>query len=84
MFYVYILYSKELDRYYIGQTENLDERIFRHTNSGSKSTKAANDWELKHQEAFNTRSEAVRRETEIKKKKSRKYIEWLISSVQAL
>jgi len=64
MFYVYILYSKELDRYYIGQTENLDERIFRHTNSGSKSTKAANDWVLKHQEKFNTRSEAVRRETE--------------------
>lgn len=80
MFYVYIIYSKELDRYYIGHTENLDDRIFRHTNSGSKSTKAVSDWVLKHKEKFNTRSEAMKRESEIKKKKSRKHIEWLISS----
>jgi putative endonuclease len=82
MFYVYILYSKTLDRFYVGQTENLDNRIFRHTNSGSKSTKAADDWELKYKEECNTRSEAVQREAEIKKKKSRKYIEWLISSAK--
>ena len=80
MFYVYILYSKELDRYYIGQTENLNDRLFRHTNSGSKSTKAANDWLLKYKEEFNTRSEAMKREAEIKKKKSRKYIEYIISN----
>ena len=38
-YHVYILYSKTLDQYYIGQTENLTDRIFRHANSGSKSTK---------------------------------------------
>ena len=80
MFYVYILYSQSLDRYYVGQTENLNDRIFRHTNSGSKSTKAANDWGLKHKEEFNSRSEALKRESEIKKKKSRKYLDWLVSS----
>jgi putative endonuclease len=65
MFYVYILYSKELDRFYIGQTENLDDRLYRHTNSGSKSTKMANDWVLKHKEEFQTRNEAVRREWQL-------------------
>ena len=80
-FYVYILYSSSLDQYYIGHTENLEDRIFRHTNSGSKSTKKANDWIVKYTEEFESRSAATQREFEIKNKKSRKYIEWLVSSV---
>ncbi|WP_152270747.1 GIY-YIG nuclease family protein [Agriterribacter humi] len=80
-FVVYILYSATLDQYYTGQTENLEDRLFRHNNSGSKSTKKVDDWRLVYSEVFETRSEAVKRESEIKKKKSRKYIEWLISAV---
>ena len=78
---VYILYSVMLDQYYIGHTENVSDRIFRHNNSGSKSTKKANDWVLKNTEAFGTRGEAMKRELEIKNKKSRKYMESLINSV---
>jgi putative endonuclease len=70
-----------LDQYYIGHTENVSDRIFRHNNSGSKSTKKATDWVLKYTEEFGTRGEAMKRELEIKSKKSRKYIEFLISSV---
>lgn len=81
-FYIYILYSASADKYYIGQTENLEDRLFRHTNSGSKSTKFTNDWKMVYKEAFSTRSEAVKRETEIKSKKSRKYIEFLINLVE--
>ena len=77
-FTVYILYSKGIDQFYIGHTENLNDRLFRHNNSGSKGTKKANDWELVYQELFETRSEAYKREMEIKNKKSRKYIEQLI------
>src|SRR5439155_12328298 len=80
-YFVYILYSPSLDQYYVGQTENPEGRIFRHVNSGSKSTKKANDWIVKHTEEFYSRSDAVKREADIKKKKSRKYIEWLISSI---
>ena len=80
-FYIYILYSSHLDQYYIGHTENVADRIFRHTNSGSKSTKKASDWEIKYTEEFHSRQEAMQREVEIKKKKSRKYLEWLVSSV---
>ncbi|MBX3255554.1 MAG: GIY-YIG nuclease family protein, partial [Chitinophagaceae bacterium] len=40
---VYILYSSTLDQYYIGHTQDMADRIFRHNNSGSKSTKKAND-----------------------------------------
>jgi predicted GIY-YIG superfamily endonuclease len=80
-FTVYILYSSSLNQYYIGHTENLQDRIIRHTNSGTKSTKKANDWVVRYTEEFGSRQEAMQREWEIKKKKSRKYIEWLISSV---
>ena len=80
-FYVYILYSSLLNQYYIGHRENLEDRIFRHNNSGSKSTKKANDWLLKYTEEFESREQAARRELEIKNKKSRKYIDWLVSSV---
>lgn len=80
-FHVYIIYSSSLDQYYVGHTENLQDRIFRHKNSGSKSTKKANDWVLKYTEEFSTKAEAMKRELEIKGKKSRKYIERLVSSV---
>jgi putative endonuclease len=80
MFCVYIIYSNKIDQYYIGQTENLENRLYRHTNSGSKSTKKANDWVIKYTEEFSTRSLAMKREAEIKRKKSRSYIENLIKN----
>ena len=79
-FYVYIIYSAEIDQYYIGHSADLVDRVYRHINSGSKSTKKTNDWKLMYSEETETKSQAVRREKEIKNKKSRKYIEWLIKS----
>ena len=80
-FYTYIIYSASLNQYYIGHSEKLEDRLSRHINSGSKATKKANDWKLVYTESFETRSEAYRREVEIKKMKSRQYIEKLVSSV---
>ena len=76
----YILYSEKADRYYIGSCQDLDDRFKRHNAGYSKSTKAGVPWDLKYTEVFETRSAAIIRESEIKRKKSRKYIEWLISS----
>lgn len=69
-FIVYILYSSAPDQYYIGHTENIGDRILRHNNSGSKSTKKANDWKLVYTEIFSIKSEAFKREPEIKGKKA--------------
>ena len=80
MFYMYIIYSVSLDQFYIGQTQNLEDRLFRHNNSGSKSTKKAKDGVLKYTESFLTRLVAVQRETQKKKMKSRSYIDALVSS----
>ncbi|MHC0446781.1 GIY-YIG nuclease family protein [Flavobacterium sp. 3-218] len=78
MFYTYILYSAILDKYYIGSCQDITKRLQDHLNSRSKFTKVAKDWELKHYETFETRSDAMKRELQIKKMKSRKYIENLI------
>ncbi len=77
-FCVYIIYSSQLNTYYIGHSQNLEDRLGRHTNQRSKFTKKANDWQLVYQERFLTRAAAMKRESEIKRKKSRIYIESLI------
>jgi putative endonuclease len=79
MFSVYIIFSASIDQYYVGHTQNLEERLFRHNNSGSKATKKAADWTLKYTQPFDSRSEAMKHEIEIKAKKSRKFIESLIT-----
>ena len=78
MFHLYIIYSKKLDRYYVGYTENIDLRITQHNSGISSFTSKAKDWTLVYNESFATREQAHHRELEIKRKKSRKYIEWLI------
>jgi putative endonuclease len=80
MFNVYIIYSLKIDRFYVGYTEDVAARLLQHNSGLSDFTSVATDWTLKHTEPFQTREAAMKREREIKKKKSRKYIEWLISS----
>ena len=77
-YYVYILQSAKTGRYYIGYTGDVQKRLYRHNAGHSKSTKSYCPWDLKYVERYKTRSEAMIREREIKSKKSRKYIEYLI------
>ena len=80
MFTVYIIFSLTLNRYYIGYTNNIEKRMIDHIAGISSFTSKAIDWELKFTEDHPTRELAMKREKEIKNKKSRRYIEWLISS----
>jgi len=80
-YFVYILYSEKCNKYYVGQTDSLEKRVDEH-NHGKGGAFSSNciPWKLLYSESFSTRSEAVKREQEIKKKKSRAYLEHLISS----
>jgi len=73
-YFVYIIYSTERNRYYIGQTENVQQRVQMHR---IRKNLGASDWQLKHAEEFSSRSEAMKREAAIKARKSRAYIESL-------
>ena len=80
MFYTYILYSNKLNKFYVGSAENVDIRKKQHNDGQVKFTSRGIPWEIKYIEVFPDRTSAMKREYEIKRKKSRKYIEWLISS----
>ena len=80
MFIVYILYSSHVDQYYVGHTQNMEDRLSRHNSGRSLSTKKGKPWNLVYTETFETRSEAMLREKAIKKMKSRTYLEQLIQN----
>ena len=79
-YYVYIIYSSKMDVYYVGQTDNLEERLSSHNTGKSKYTSRAKDWVMVYHEEFGSRTDSRMRENEIKRKKSRKYIESLMSA----
>ncbi|QDH77926.1 GIY-YIG nuclease family protein [Echinicola soli] len=69
----YILYSKQLDRFYIGHTsDELDQRLRRHNTNHKGFTGRANDWRLCYCEVYPSKSEAKERESQVKSWKSRK------------
>jgi len=75
MFYTYILKSDKSVRHYIGHTSDLKERLNYHNSGRVKATRNKGPWNVEYYETFKTKGEANKREIEIKKKKSRKYID---------
>ncbi len=79
-YFVYILYSQSHDKYYIGQTQNHNNRLFRHNSGVVKSTKPYRPWVLLYTEKYNTRLEAVHREKYLKSLKSKIKIKELVDA----
>ena len=77
MFTVYILYDEQKDRFYVGQTEDLTRRLQRHAQGRSTYTRRGN-WKLVFSEVYSTREQALMREKDIKRWKSKKMIKNLI------
>ena len=84
MYYVYILQSEKSGKYYTGYCADIEVRLIRHNSGATPSTKSGIPWKLVYFENFSEKSEAIKRENEIKSKKSRKYIENLINSSVSL
>jgi len=78
-YYFYIIYSQQLDKYYIGHTSNLDERLKKHNTNHKGFTGKANDWAVVYTEIHPTKELAYAREREVKKWKSKIRIKELIS-----
>ena len=79
-FHLYILRSQTTGRYYVGQSQDLAARISYHNANYSKSLRNRGPWQLVYKEEYSTRSEALRREREIKSWKDRRMIERLVSA----
>jgi putative endonuclease len=78
-FHVYILFSAFANKYYIGFTgDDLLERLRKHNTDHKGFTGGFKDWKIVYTEKFEQKAEAMKRELQIKKWKSRKMIEKLI------
>jgi putative endonuclease len=73
-FIVYVLFSEKTNNFYKGHTNNLSYRFFRHNNGLEKSTKYGAPWKLVYTEKFNLKSDAIKRENELKTGKGRDFI----------
>ncbi len=81
--FTYILYSERLGKYYIGACTNMERRLYEHNIGHSIFTSNGIPWELKYCEEHQNLGEAKKRERQIKKTKSKKYIEELIAKGRA-
>ena len=75
-YYVYVLYSKEIDTFYIGQTINIEVRITEHLLHSMEEayTRRAKDWAMFYLLKCNSRHQAILIESHIKRMKSRSYL----------
>ncbi|WMW78501.1 GIY-YIG nuclease family protein [Flavobacterium sp. 20NA77.7] len=82
MFYVYILYSKKLDTYYVGSTsQTVTQRLQKHLSNHAGYTSKAKDWEIVYCEEYSLKTVALKRENEIKRWKSKIKIKFLIDGL---
>ena len=86
MHYLYVIYSEHLKRYYIGESQDPENRLEQHNTHYFKNnfTKAANDWVIKLKYPTNSKEDAIFLEKFIKRMKSKKFIEKVISKQSIL
>ena len=81
IFYVYILYSQDFDKYYTGQTKDLNLRLWYHNNQDKTAfTSKFRPWKIVFSLAFTDRMDALNAERFIKKQKSRVFLLKLIAN----
>ncbi|HBX52492.1 MAG: excinuclease ABC subunit C [Bacteroidetes bacterium RIFOXYA12_FULL_35_11] len=72
-YFTYILYSGNRDKYYIGVTQDIAERLKKHNTNHSGYTGKTGDWALVYYESYETKIASLKRECEIKSWKSRNF-----------
>ena len=74
-FTTYIIYSKGINRFYIGYTSlTLEERLSYHNYNNKGYTGRASDWEIVWNRRFETKKQAMLEEKKIKKRGAKRYL----------
>jgi putative endonuclease len=79
-YFLYILYSPVFIKTYVGQTDNLNGRLFYHNTGKVKSTKPFRPWILIYSKSFTTRTDAMIREKWFKSSAGRKKISEILNN----
>ena len=78
MYYVYILFSDRLGKYYIGSTKHLENRLAEHNRGKSPFAKSGLPWKLVYSLEFENRSDALSFEMKIKKRGALRFLNSLL------
>ena len=78
MYYVYILENAK-GRHYIGICEDLALRLRRHNQNSVRSTKNKGPFKIIHKEEFSNRTDARKRENQIKSYKNIHYLKKILN-----
>jgi putative endonuclease len=80
MFSVYIIFSQKIDKFYIGFTSDVNDRLLKHNRSKKGFTALGQPWVLVYSESFHSKSAALKREKQLKNWKNRERLIALIKS----
>ena len=72
--YVYFLYSTKRCKFYVGISNDIEDRLHRHNNGESLSTKSGKPWKLLHKIVCENKSAAMLLEAKIKKRGISRYL----------
>jgi putative endonuclease len=76
---IYILYSRNHNKTYVGQTDDIASRLNYHNSGRVKSTKRYTPWEKIYHEIYESRKEAMKRERYFKSRSGRKMISKILN-----
>lgn len=77
MYTIYVLYNKDNNKIYIGQTKDIENRLALHKNSvfrNSYTARFSGDWVVIYTEQANDRGSALKREKELKSFRGREFV----------
>lgn len=74
LWYVYVLYSEQKGKWYIGSTRDLRKRILNHNSGKSRSTKHGTPWRVTYCEIGLNKNDARARERYLKSGMGRRYL----------
>jgi putative endonuclease len=77
-YFIYILYSESFDRFYIGQSQNVNERLGRHNKGYEAATSPFIPWELRCCIQKESRSEAMILERKLKNLNREKLLAFIL------
>jgi putative endonuclease len=80
MWIVYVIYSKEAKKFYIGETSDFKRRLQEHNQKRGNhfTAKQKGEWELVYKEELDTKKDALIREKQLKSFRGRESIKKLI------
>ena len=86
MHYLYIIYSPKVNKFYVGETDNIALRLLKHNNHSYEGsfTKIAEDWEVVMSFECSSKSQSLSLEKFIKRMKSKIFIQKIIENPKIL